>query len=769
MALFVSFLSGIAFFYAFAYFPYAASAVALASAVFFLLRKTPFYAAAVAAGIAYALLRTWAAGPHSEIKAPREITATGTVSSSPSETPSGFRQDMDIHTAADEDTGERLGISEVALFSKIPLKAGRSYEFRALLHPLRQRQNPGGFESRTPKARLMEIVPSKNGSSISAFFIKARDRLNRAVLSSMAEEPASLVMAVTTGERGLIPEGLKEAFGSSGLAHVLSISGTHFGLFSVLLFALLKLSVTHLPARFLRRITMHISPSQAASVLCLPFMAFYLGLSGGSVPTIRSFVMISVFLLGLIIGKKRHWLNSLFFAAVIVALLEPSAILTLPFQLSFSAVLFMGFITLGRAEEAERKPLWRRALSLPALPLKLTVAATLGTALLAAYHFHYASLVSPLSNMTATPVIGFVLVPLSLLSSFVFFATGHYPFPGLIEKTAEASIGLARLFSSIPYASAGIREFPPALLFFYYGGFTAYFIWRKRLLLAIPLLPLIFYCFIASGQRGELSVTFLDVGLADSAVVELPDGKTIVIDAGNTGREASGYLRSKAVERIDALVLSHADGDHSGGAGHLIEKFAVSELWDNGSVAYTGVPPKSLTQRSLRRGDVMGGGAYEMQVFHPYEGFSEGYGEERHEGNNSSLVLRLSGNGASFLFAGDIEEEAEEDISLLGARLKSDVLKVPHHGGRSSANAAFLKAVSPGISVISSEGAGRPHSEMLDALRGSAVFMTAAHGAVKTTATGGGISTKTYAEFRLRKAGGIEDEKRNIKRLFSVW
>ena len=193
-------------------------------------------------------------------------------------------------------------------------------------------------------ANLIEVKDLRGGKkSVWAVFEDARARLNRYVTENFSADSGALVSAITTGQRGNMSDGLKDAFNSTGLAHVLSISGTHFGIFSVLLFGLFRLVIKFLPYSLLQRITLYVTPSQGAAVLCLPFMLAYLALSGWSIPAVRSFIMISLFLIGLLIGRKRFWLNSLLFAAFVIVLWNPEALFSLSFQLSFLAVLFIGF------------------------------------------------------------------------------------------------------------------------------------------------------------------------------------------------------------------------------------------------------------------------------------------------------------------------------------------------------------------------------------------------------------------------------------------
>jgi competence protein ComEC len=161
-----------------------------------------------------------------------------------------------------------------------------------------------------------------------------------------------------------------------------------------------------------------------------------------------------------------------------------------------------------------------------------------------------------------------------------------------------------------------------------------------------------------------------------------------------------------------------------------------------------------------------------IQVFHPYEGFSAIESDEYEQDNNGSLVLRISGKRHAFFFAGDVEEEAEDDLAQLGTWLRSDVLKVPHHGGRTSVHEGLLSAISPSIAVISAgrnNAFGHPSLEMLQALSGIKIFRTDQHGAVKMVETDDGLSVKTYADLALEKADTVTGEVNNIKRLFMSW
>lgn len=500
--------------------------------------------------------------------------------------------------------------------------------------------------------------------------------------------------------------------------------------------------------------------------------------------------MISLFLIGLLIGRKRFWLNSLLFAAFVVVLWNPEALFSLSFQLSFLAVLFIGF-SIGHEKDEEnpeakdnkgadeQKILPRflaSALRILRASVLLTLAASLGTAPLVAYHFHYFSVISPLSNLLITPLIGFVLLPLSLLSSFIFLFTGHYMFGSLAVITTDITVYLVRFMAELPFSDIKIPAFPLFAVIIFYAGFVFYFFVSKKKLVPVitSLLTIAYLSAHIFLRGGEMGITYLDVGQGDGAVVELPDKKVVVMDTGRSGREAAAFLKYLGMKSIDALILSHADSDHAGGTDYLTARFKVKEMWDSGRIVYQEGKGTSIVRRILERGDVIEGKGYKMYVLHPYREFYTINGDIG--GNNSSLTLKIEsdsgGRKKTFLFTGDIEEEAQEDIIHLGKRLKSDVVKVPHHGGRRSAYKPFYDAASPEIAVISvgrDNAYGHPHQETLEMLRSSKIYRTDINGAVKITEKDGRLEVKTHRDYRFSRTKSLTGEIKNIKRLFMVW
>ncbi len=655
--------------------------------------------------------------------------------------------------------------------------------------------------------KQMKIIAREGG--LSARISRIRQELGRAIDKSLTRENASFHNAMITGLTGGISREMREAFSSTGLAHILSISGTHFGLLAFIFFTVTKSGIKCLPVKYLTRMTLYITPTQIAVGLTLPVLAIYALLSGLSTPTIRSFIMVFIYMLALSLGRRDQWLNSLSIAATLILLWNPKALFELSFILSFTAVLSIGYVLEQRTHTSEnRTQNTENGLKIPEPPLSplskegikcgvnaalekmktgtlMTFAAVLGTVPFTALYFKQFPLISPLTNLLITPLICFVILPLGFISGFIalIFNMSSMPLNGFIDTLTNFTLRLINGFTNVPYANVHIHNPSFAIITVYFLSlvFLAKSKWRYRF---VPLMLVIsIYLVSPFLSENKLRATFLDAGQGDSSVVELPDGKIMLID-GSTIEPDMGrmviapYLWSRGTRKIDYMVMSHPHPDHYGGLVYVLDHFDVGSIWFNGMISdeamvlFERAAQRKVPYKVLKRGDLLEGDRYRIYVLHPYNEFYTGASAEEYAARNSdSLVLKIESEDASLLFTGDIEQEAEEDILYLGSRLKSDIIKVPHHGGRASSSEGFINAVGPQIAVISAgrgNSFGHPHKDTLDRYEriGAKVFRTDVNGAVTITNYGRSYEIRTYEDSMFKRVETWRNETRNLKLLF---
>lgn len=708
-----------------------------------------------------------------------------------------FLQNIEVISATGAN-GEKLPLKELRAINEKQFDKEKTYYFTGRFSRDGYSLNPS---SNNNLPAIYILSSEEIGEFVPNFFEKIRLRLNNFIKGSFSDESSAFLLSITTGERSFLTTGTKNAFNVTGLAHILSISGSHFGLLFIVLFTCFRIIFLYLPYKLLSRLTLYVSPSQIAGILTAPFLIFYLGISSMSIPTIRAFIMITFFLAGLLIGRKGFWLNTIIIAAFIIVLMESAALTDLSFQLSFIAVLCIGMVTermmkedwqdkmIETPETKKHKNLISNSIAFVIKNLKhslfISLAATAGTAPLVAYHFHYFSIVSPLTNLLITPLIGFLILPFTLLSSMIYLAFDTFPLIPVIDKFTLFILSLIGDIAKWNYADIKVPAFALILIIAFYTGLLIFLIGehsrnkqeKKSWILSyatplsIAILPIFIYSAIKLTEPKGLNITFLDVGQGDASVVEFSDNRIIVIDTGKSGYQVGEYLRYRGVRNIDVLAISHMQSDHAGGIEYLLNNFKVGEIWGSGFEGSLKMPEQTSKYKKLARGDVINGNGYKITVLHPYNEFYtiNPKGEE----NNYSMVLSITVNKNTFLFTGDIESEAQEDLSNLRQHLKSTVLKVPHHGSKSSGHEIFYNLVSPKIAVISAgrrNPHGHPHAETIGMLSNAVILRTDIEGAVGLKEMpDGNIRIKTCREFRFKGAQNLNDEIFNIKRLYTVW
>jgi competence protein ComEC len=617
-------------------------------------------------------------------------------------------------------------------------------------------RTPGGRDARARLAAsgvALQAVASGPAVRVAppapaALLERARGRLAEAAAAALPPREAGLVRAIGTGDRGGLDPATSASFARSGLAHVLAVSGLHlvvvaFGLERLLRAVLLR--IEPLAAR--------LDPRRTAAAVALPFALVYAVATGAGVPVLRAAVATGAVLLGTLLDRETDALHTLALAALVLLAADPGAALDPSLQLSFAAVggLAAWAGPLRRALPVPRAPRgsWRRRLVEPLLAgACASLAATVATAPVLAFHFRQLPTLGVLANVAGVP-LGSALTVLATLGGLAAAASPALAEPVLAaaRPLATGLIALSDAAAAPRWAAVGVGSpgLAGALLFYAAAlaatrlrGLARALAWTAAC--AALLLPAHLRA-RAAAARGGLEILFLSVGQGDAALLRLPDGSAVLVDGGGAAqggpdpgaRDVVPLLRDLGVRRLAAVFVSHPHPDHVLGLAAVADAFPVDLVFSNGERG-EGESAQILSRlgpRTLLPGD---GWARAGVVFEVLGGDRTALGP-----NDASLVLRVRHGETAVLFPGDVEARGEAAALARGA-LGADLVKIPHHGSRTSSTEAFVRAVRP-RDAVASLGAGNrhgfPHAEVVARWRdgGAAVHRTD-EGAVRFVSDG---------------------------------
>jgi competence protein ComEC len=667
------------------------------------------------------------------------------------------------------------GHIRLTVMGEVNLDPGDRVTFAGKIRPLRNFRNPGGFDYRRHmafagihgsawvQAEKLQLNGKRMPSSASRLIHQARTRLAQlidAAGSPIAVDEKAVLKALVIGDRSGIGHRLRDRFNRAGVGHLLAISGLHVGIVAAVAFGCFRWIFSLLPPLLWRGW----GRQWAAAATVVPVLAYGV-LAGMSPSTQRAAFMVVVFLAALILGRTTDILNTLAAAALVILVLFPPALFSISFQLSFAAVLAIvyGLETLGSAVGPVGSSAKRAGRRLVGFVL-VSALAIAGTAPAVLYYFNQTSVVGIAANLLLVPLVGFVAVPVGLVSAVAALlfepaaALGFW----LGIKILHLALAGVDFFSGLPFAA--VKTVTPSLLeiFLYYLTGWALLNLRKTTLapwvLATAMVLAVGDGIYWSYQRfwhRDLKVTAIDVGQGGSTLIELPGGGVVLYDGGGFSdnrlfdmgrRVVAPLLWRKKIDTVDILVLSHPNADHLNGLIYIARHFNVRELWSNGDVNTTeGYGALMAVCREeqivVRTMDASAGkmaiGPVTFTVLHPLSGLhSQPADIDQDNRNNNSLVLRVTMGETAFLLTGDIETQAERQlVNRAGRDLASTVLFVPHHGSRTSSSAELITAVSPAVVVISAGAGNRfgfPHAEVTNRYRaaGSRILVTGVNGAI---------------------------------------
>ena len=641
----------------------------------------------------------------------RDIRLVGVIDELPQSTDRGTRFAFAVESAIPAEAGvpSRVSLAWYSGFaagaaSDVPvLHAGERWMLAVRLKRPHGTVNPHGFDVEAwllvNNLRATGYVRKDEANRrIDAFAGRAEDYVARAretvrdrILRALGDRPyAGVIAALAIGDERAIPSGQWLLFNRTGIGHLISISGLHVTFFATLIGALVFRAWKSSHALTLRL------PARKAAAIAGVLAAFgYVLLAGFAVPAQRTLYMLTVAAVGLWLARPGTAAVVWLWALAVVLAYDPWAGLTPGFWLSFGAVGLLLYTGVGRIG---RSAAWRAA-------VRAQMAITLGLVPLMLVLFQQVSIVSPLANAVAIPVVTFIVVPLTLASIAL-------PWDGLLVIAHQAFAWLALLLGLLSDLPAAVwQQHAPPLWTALAGAIGVLWLLAPRgvpgRILGLAWLAPLFLVVPSPPAPAAFRVTVLDVGQGLAVLVQthmhalLYDTGPRFNDSADAGnRIIAPLLRATGIRALDALVVSHQDSDHSGGALSLLQTVPVGRLDSSlpeqnaivGAQRARGGPAQRCVAGMRWRWD---GVAFD--TLYP---FDSTYLEPGIKTNDLSCVIRVSGAGGSVLLTGDIEARAESMLLARGAAaVRSDLLIVPHHGSRTSSTPPFIAAVRPTVAV----------------------------------------------------------------------
>jgi competence protein ComEC len=557
---------------------------------------------------------------------------------------------------------------------------------------------------------------------------KAVDRIRADIrtrmLRALPDSPeVAVLVALAIGDQQGISRDQWQTYTRTGVNHLMSISGLHITMLAGLA-ALAAGRTWRMSGRLVRA-----APARDVGAwVGLLVAAGYALLAGFAVPAQRTLWMLAAVTVARRLRMTTSSWDVLGLALLVVVAMDPMCVIAPGFWLSFGAVALLIFT--GDAARTREAPWirWSRA----------QWAMFVGLAPLLIALFQQVSLIGPVANAVAVPVVSLVVAPLSLVAAMT-------PWPGPPAEAAQWCLaGLhagLRWLADLPYASYTQHE-PPAWALLLGGVGVIWLLLPRgipsRWLGGLALLP-IAWARPAGPEPGEAWVTMLDVGQGLAVLVRV-HSEVLLFDAGpawsgeadSASRVIGPFLRGEGVRRVDALVVSHDDRDHTGGVATLLSSFPVGRVLTSLDPAHPlfqgrGTVIPCVAGQSWSRDGVS------FAMLHPFE--SQAPVPVRD--NARSCVLRVSTPGGAVLIAADIERGSEERLVASGVSPQSEILVVPHHGSRTSSTPAFIDAVAPGVAWFPVGYRNRfrhPHPDIVSRYRDRGVRMFRSDSAGAVTA-----------------------------------
>ena len=655
------------------------------------------------------------------------------------------------------------------------LEYGDIITFNAIYNKPNAQRNYGGYDYSlylktqtiygTFEGSQLQLKSKNKGSFIQKAIISFKEHIKSILKANLDENEAELCIGLVIGDRTNLSENIQEDFKTSNLTHMLAVSGSHF--------VYIILAVTYIN-KFLKR-------KRLGQVLMLIVIVLFMNLTGNTGSVVRSGIMAALGIIASIIHRKADIWNNMAIALLIQIILNPYIIFDVGVQLSYGGVIgIVAFnkIVTNQIEQLSNKirekfanlikgknkkneiikiqnyedkkeianKSWNLCESICNYikeSISVTISANIVIIPIMMYTFNTISFSFVISNLIAGAILGIiVLYAFALIFLYIVLHKFISPLFIILNIMLKILISIAHICSLIPFSKIYVVTPNVVLIIFFY--LFLYLLVKKQnsmilskktiAFFTIAIVILNFIYPVITSKRDNLEINFIDVGQGDSTLIRVSN-KTILIDGGGSSygetfdvgeQTLFPYLLDRGINEIDYVIVSHFDSDHCQGLNFVMENMKVknaiiSSLGQESNEYDTFINLAQKQETNLiyvKKGDIIKMGKATIKILFPdNEPITD------NEKNNNALVFKFMWKNISILFTGDIEEKAENKILNLYEEnleeLQSTILKVAHHGSKTSTTKEFLEAVKPQIALVGvgeDNNFGHPNSGVIERL-----------------------------------------------------
>jgi len=649
------------------------------------------------------------------------------------------------------------------------IEIGNRVEIKGTVQKARGRRNPGEFDyyeylltkEISALIYLRDVNNIKIDNRENAHFkntiFQTRKRTSEIIDNIYNKKSAALIKGLLLADRSEIDYRAKESFINAGVIHVLAVSGLHVG-FIVIIFLFL-----------FNRFNIYIR-----TLLTIIGLILFLLLTNSPPSVFRATIMAVVMLLSFLSNRGYNPINSLALAALILLQLNPSDLFSPGFQLSFSAVLSILILYPLFKQKIDLLDVKNKIVKYLLLFSAVSFAAQLGTLPFTLIYFHKLSLISLAANLFVIPLIG-IIICLAILSVSIslFWIWGGMIYASANMLTSEILFDFVKLIGGLEISHLYITDFSfiDSMIYYFFFSISLYDLWKfERLIPYLIFMILItanLFLVLSLDNKdllpdGKFSIMMIDIGQGDSFLLKFPDGTTAMIDAGNATssfdngeRVIMPLLKTLGINKIDYAFISHVDGDHYRGFLSMFPKGIIDRVYkpkidttQMKDVKLEKIISDEKINRTYYSREILNFSSIHFYILN--DTTLSNY--KRFDSNNKSGIFKIVHGENSFLFVGDAEKISERLwISIYKSFLQSDVLKVGHHGSKTSSSDKFLNIVNPDIALISAgayNNFNHPSPIIIDKLRGREmdIYRTDQEGAILIQSDGERITRIDWKE-----------------------